>query len=583
MRTMSSGKLAMPFDAGQKVKSRYETLASFNSDEGEEAKEYAAFLREQERKCGPEGFLDSKKYTHSFQVRGKVLETKSNKPKKPDDEEQPKPTQVGLLGVSTSTGRKPGQERSKMDTVVDLLNRVEKDKEDYEKRMKIIEDHMWQHKQEERELKRSEGDIIKSQHMLRRTMKDFELAINRKKQAEAKKILENKQKEFLITNDHIHKKENLTKDRIEKAINKDQQIKDEDRKSFLTIGDLERKYRAKIAEIELRRAEVQKLSEEFTDRMKTKEEETFALNKELAEIALTINMEAQKQRKTAVDTSKDSKTESKEKIKTDNEMETHFDTKLRRNVSKAGQFENNKRRLSLDLAQFSVNMLEKNRDGGRQLLDTRNRLQENSTTQRKLQEAALTAKLDHTNKKIEQKLRSHDLKKQRRLQHITALKKKEHEKELKDWEERFSKKQYDATRREYEDTLKHAVRTVTKQEEIEHDLSTRVRTSEYARKQREQQCKRMQQQLAELRRKNDQRLKQQMIECYQKEKELEQKLLREQSELYKSHVNREEGYVSLQQHRMMMKEDRIILNETAKEHERLVRIGEKTDLLNSYP
>ena len=37
---------------------------------------------------------------------------------------------------------------------------------------------MWQHKQEERELKRSEGDIIKSQHMLRRTMKDFEIGEN---------------------------------------------------------------------------------------------------------------------------------------------------------------------------------------------------------------------------------------------------------------------------------------------------------------------------------------------------------------------------------------------------------------------
>ena len=34
---------------------------------------------------------------------------------------------------------------------------------------------MWKHKQEERELKRAEGDIVKSQHELRRTMRDFEL------------------------------------------------------------------------------------------------------------------------------------------------------------------------------------------------------------------------------------------------------------------------------------------------------------------------------------------------------------------------------------------------------------------------
>ena len=33
---------------------------------------------------------------------------------------------------------------------------------------------MWQHKQEERELKRVEGDIIKKQRSLRKEMRDFE-------------------------------------------------------------------------------------------------------------------------------------------------------------------------------------------------------------------------------------------------------------------------------------------------------------------------------------------------------------------------------------------------------------------------
>ena len=33
---------------------------------------------------------------------------------------------------------------------------------------------MWQHKQEERELKRVEGDIIKNQRAVRRTIREFE-------------------------------------------------------------------------------------------------------------------------------------------------------------------------------------------------------------------------------------------------------------------------------------------------------------------------------------------------------------------------------------------------------------------------
>ena len=33
---------------------------------------------------------------------------------------------------------------------------------------------MWQHKQEERELKRIEGDVIKNQQAVRRTLRDYE-------------------------------------------------------------------------------------------------------------------------------------------------------------------------------------------------------------------------------------------------------------------------------------------------------------------------------------------------------------------------------------------------------------------------
>ena len=37
-----------------------------------------------------------------------------------------------------------------------------------------FQDHMWQHKQEERELKRIEGDVIKNQQAVRRTLRDYE-------------------------------------------------------------------------------------------------------------------------------------------------------------------------------------------------------------------------------------------------------------------------------------------------------------------------------------------------------------------------------------------------------------------------
>jgi len=33
---------------------------------------------------------------------------------------------------------------------------------------------MWQHKQEERELKRAEGDILKKRHSVRHSLRDYE-------------------------------------------------------------------------------------------------------------------------------------------------------------------------------------------------------------------------------------------------------------------------------------------------------------------------------------------------------------------------------------------------------------------------
>ncbi|XP_028651466.2 uncharacterized protein LOC114647103 [Erpetoichthys calabaricus] len=41
----------------------------------EMAKEYTRFLLEQERKCGPDGFVDSTRYRHPFIVRGREGET----------------------------------------------------------------------------------------------------------------------------------------------------------------------------------------------------------------------------------------------------------------------------------------------------------------------------------------------------------------------------------------------------------------------------------------------------------------------------------------------------------------------------
>lgn len=74
---------------------------------------------------------------------------------------------------------------------------------------------------------------------------------------------------------------------------------------------------------------------------------------------------------------------------------------------------------------------------------------------------------------------------------------------------------------------------MSKLEEIEHNISNRVRDSELSRKQQEQQARRLSSKLAEMKRQHQMLIKQQMIDCANKERDLEQKLLRQQSELAK--------------------------------------------------
>ncbi|KAK2156985.1 hypothetical protein LSH36_201g04045 [Paralvinella palmiformis] len=67
-----------------------------------------------------------------------------------------------------------GGNKQKCLTVVDLVAKKRQDDKEYDRRLNIIEDHMWQYKQQERELKRLEGDIIKNQREVRRSLRDYE-------------------------------------------------------------------------------------------------------------------------------------------------------------------------------------------------------------------------------------------------------------------------------------------------------------------------------------------------------------------------------------------------------------------------
>jgi len=74
---------------------------------------------------------------------------------------------------------------------------------------------------------------------------------------------------------------------------------------------------------------------------------------------------------------------------------------------------------------------------------------------------------------------------------------------------------------------------VSKGEEQEQQLYSRVRAAEYDRQKQEQAVRRLQTQLAELKRRNAVVVKQTLVERNQEEEELEQALIREKAELDK--------------------------------------------------
>ena len=76
-------------------------------------------IREKERMCGPDGFLDSARYQHSYKVR--MDKKKASK------------------SASPSGGYKPVHRSRSALTVVDMQNQHEEGKKEFHKRIKVIE------------------------------------------------------------------------------------------------------------------------------------------------------------------------------------------------------------------------------------------------------------------------------------------------------------------------------------------------------------------------------------------------------------------------------------------------------------
>ncbi|KAK2189689.1 hypothetical protein NP493_99g01034 [Ridgeia piscesae] len=507
----------LPFDRPNLFLKRYDTLVPLagasprlSDDEQDEldkkvSLQYAAFLREKERKCGPDGFIDSTRYRHNYV---------SKKDKRASREDKPK--------LST----------------VDVALKTERSKSDFTKRQKVIEVHMWQHKQQERELKRVEGDIAKNQRAVRKTLRDFENAIMRKRLTLEKKFNEGLEKYTKLTKDHLHKKDDITKQRIEANMSADQAHKAMGRKVQLVTSNMARKYRTKLGDLELNKTEVDTLSKEFETKLRAKEAENFKLQQELADLALTLNMEAQKGRKEEVVVEAEHKNEKVKRIQADRTADVDLENKLSKSDGDVKVAEVERRRLSANLTLTRAHLQVKQREEGRHKIDTETRLRGNITEQKMLSEISQQIDLEHKAKQIEHNVKVHEDRRKVRASEVVKSMKTRMDQHETHYSGKFQKRYAEQLRREHEDHLKHFQKMVGKGEDQEYNLHNRVKNAEYARQKQEQRVRKLNQQLMELKRKNAVKIKNEMTEVERSEKELEQQLLREQAELTKVTIMR---------------------------------------------
>uniref|UniRef100_A0A2C9LWJ1 Uncharacterized protein n=1 Tax=Biomphalaria glabrata TaxID=6526 RepID=A0A2C9LWJ1_BIOGL len=554
----------LPFDKSKLLHSRYNLIRRPESapnpfiskeeerNDAEETKEYAAFLKAQERKVGPSGFLDSNRYSYTYSLK--------------KDKHKTTPRSKSRYGTTP-------------ENVVLFSSYMQDNEKDYQKKMRVIEDHMWQHKQEERELKRIEGDIIKNQRLVRHTLRDYENAVNKKKFSEEKKLNHSLERFTLMSREHLHKKEENDKQEFLDSHNETLAYNSQARKLELQLSDLERLYIAKRTAIELKRSEVLRLSQDFEAKLRHKEQEQHRLKQELADLAITLNLETQKARVHKFEFKKEKEKEKTDHIQEDLSAQNTLEKNLMNSNNDIKASMMSKNQLDMDLAVTKSHLEIKKRDEQRHLTDTQIQLNNNSNAQRKLNNSAVFAGLDLKAKNIEHKVDVHNKRRLFKLRNYVQEKTEKESAENVVLEQKFKERQLEAQRYKHEDALKFFSKMVNKGEEKEQSLFSTVRTAEYNRKQQEHSVHRLQNSLAELKRINANKIKEEMVERQRNEETAQHKLLKEKSELDKVHALREESYWKLLDHRVRLKEDKLLLQDYEKEHQRLLKIGQKSDVL----
>ena len=373
-----------------------------------------------------------------------------------------------LLGSGNANGvTAPPKPKKRPKSTAEIRSRATEIVDDHDRRLRLINDHMWQHRQEGRELKRLEMDYTRTQRNLKTAMQAKERDVEKRKAIEERRLLEKQMMLQRYEQHDLHQAFDSTRTKTKGIVEATTRNNEAIKKQIKATNKNEYAFEKLCEAVDRKRAEVQKLSEEFELKIRRKEEEQFLLQKKLAEVAITLNMEAHKKRKEEADSISH---RAKEMMKELREKRNREDTlgEERRKAELAGrQYEERKKELAKNLRQEKERMELKGRETGRKLGDVRRMLAKNT----EMQTFAVTAS-EHVEgtrmlSDMEEKMRRVEEKRKAAVEAKAMEAMQKNGKGFDEWERRMSKQQNDIARKEHEDRIRSLVKDVQRQDEIE--------------------------------------------------------------------------------------------------------------------
>ena len=311
------------------------------------------------------------------------------------------------------------------------------------------------------------------------------------------------------------------------------QSKDKGRKVLLVCNDLSRQYKVKRLELELKKSELKSLHTDYEQMIRRKEQDEAKIKKEIAEIALALNMETVKAKNDMIDFRTQVDKGKEKQIKSDLGAEYELQDKIAKTSNYIKSHDMTRRRLSLEDSQEKSQWALRQREANRRIVDTRNNLEHIYQRQRNLNEAAQLAANERQANEIDKKIGDITARRQQlqaRMQSERIEKNDEHETLFK------TKAAHMFTELEvktHSDHLKHFQKLVQKDDEVERDLYKSAKEAEFQRRQKDNEVRKLQEAFVELKKQNAQQIKQAIANAYAHETELQQKILREKAKLDK--------------------------------------------------